>query len=367
MSGIHFWYSFSTDVTGKALAEEVAKKLPGKKVTSGNSMPENGCDVLVGWGAKPKKDFDYSSPVKLSGSIINNVKEVRNAANKLKALELLSSKGVSVPPFVPASTINQAIANGKIKFPMFGRSKRHEKGTGTWECWQGVDVEDALKDVKNGKTADYFVQFIPNKREFRIHVFKDAIIQSCEKVWQNNPPAAFKLLKKELYKKRAEKAGVTLNESTIDFVIDQIIKDDISLPNNHSRHNTKGWKFSFLATEKTPSAIRKVSVDAVKALGLDFGAVDCILGEDNQAYVIEVNTGPGLCASMLDKYAKTFANYLAETKLNTANAVQSTTKIGATAKNTSWTPKQKSALCDAFGLDETELEIAQKVIKKFVS
>ena len=37
-----------------------------------------------------------------------------------------------------------------------------------------------------------------------------------------------------------------------------------------------------------------MGIDAVSALGLDFGAVDIIEDADGKLYVLEVNTAPGL-------------------------------------------------------------------------
>ena len=357
MPNAHFWYSFSTDKTGAELADLVSKELGGHKITHGSTLPSAGGDVLIGWGAKPDNGFDYSLPKAKFDVVINNARNIRDAANKLKALQTLRKAGVTVPVFVEAAGIEQALVTKGITFPMFGRSKRHEKGAGTWECWQKVDVDDALKTRKNGKSVGYFVQFVPNKREFRIHVFDGTILQSSEKVWQNNPPAAFKLLKKELYAKRAAKAGVTLNDSTIDFVIDQIIKDDISLPDNHSRHNTKGWKFQFITNQKTPANIREAAIKAVAALGLEFGAVDCILGEDNNAYIIEVNTGPGLCATMQAKYRDAFVQYILKT-------TKSGAKAGVGAANMQLDPVKRAALCDAFGIEDDEVDAMARVFSK---
>jgi len=51
-----------------------------------------------------------------------------------------------------------------------------------------------------------------------------------------------------------------------------------------------------------------VALAAVSALGLDFGAVDIIYNEhENQYYVLEVNTAPGLEGTTVEKYAEAFA------------------------------------------------------------
>ena len=59
----------------------------------------------------------------------------------------------------------------------------------------------------------------------------------------------------------------------------------------------------------TPDPVRDtIAVNAVKALGLDFGAVDIIYNEkENQYYVLEVNTAPGLEGTTLIKYAERFS------------------------------------------------------------
>lgn len=53
-----------------------------------------------------------------------------------------------------------------------------------------------------------------------------------------------------------------------------------------------------------PEEAQANAVQAVKTLGLDFGAVDIIWNEyDNQSYVLEVNTAPGLEETTVERYA----------------------------------------------------------------
>jgi glutathione synthase/RimK-type ligase-like ATP-grasp enzyme len=53
-----------------------------------------------------------------------------------------------------------------------------------------------------------------------------------------------------------------------------------------------------------PEAVVVVSVAAIDALGLDFGAVDVLCTEAGVARVLEVNTAPGLEGSTVAKYAE---------------------------------------------------------------
>lgn len=56
-----------------------------------------------------------------------------------------------------------------------------------------------------------------------------------------------------------------------------------------------------------PTCVEETSLKVFEATGLDFGAVDIIYNErDNRAYVLEVNTAPGLTGTTLDKYVEMF-------------------------------------------------------------
>jgi D-alanine-D-alanine ligase-like ATP-grasp enzyme len=53
----------------------------------------------------------------------------------------------------------------------------------------------------------------------------------------------------------------------------------------------------------------QLSVEAVAALGLDFGAVDIIEDKEGNFYVLEINTAPGLEGHTVTSYAKAFHGY----------------------------------------------------------
>lgn len=60
-------------------------------------------------------------------------------------------------------------------------------------------------------------------------------------------------------------------------------------PWNHSQ----GYTFRVLGRSEVSNALRKIAIEAVKALSLVYGAVD-IIEEENKLYVLEVNTAPAL-------------------------------------------------------------------------
>jgi len=68
------------------------------------------------------------------------------------------------------------------------------------------------------------------------------------------------------------------------------------------RNHANGWVYCRDNINPDSSVISN-SLDAVAALGLDFGAVDVIWNEHHQkAWVLEVNTAPGLEGTTLTKY-----------------------------------------------------------------
>ncbi|MNN94301.1 hypothetical protein D3C81_2129010 [compost metagenome] len=59
------------------------------------------------------------------------------------------------------------------------------------------------------------------------------------------------------------------------------------------------------ALGNVPKDVLDQAVKAVASLGLDFGAADVIYNDrQKKAYVLEVNTAPGLSGSTLDGYTQ---------------------------------------------------------------
>jgi glutathione synthase/RimK-type ligase-like ATP-grasp enzyme len=56
-----------------------------------------------------------------------------------------------------------------------------------------------------------------------------------------------------------------------------------------------------------PDAIKTACINAIKALGLDFGALDVLYKErDNEARIVEVNSAPGIEGTTLNAYVNIF-------------------------------------------------------------
>lgn len=74
------------------------------------------------------------------------------------------------------------------------------------------------------------------------------------------------------------------------------------------RNHGRGWVFCRDGIY-IPDGINTVAISAVKSCGLQFGAVDIIWNEkENQCYVLEVNTAPGIENTTVIQYAKAFGD-----------------------------------------------------------
>jgi hypothetical protein len=111
----------------------------------------------------------------------------------------------------------------------------------------------------------FFTRVIPKRNEYRIHVFNGRAVRSGTK-------------------RPAEGLDPIANEGPLGIW---------NLDN--------GWAIRY--EHPAPKAAKDIAKAAVKALGLDFAAVDIIEGLDGQFYFLEANTRPGLHGRTLAKYA----------------------------------------------------------------
>jgi hypothetical protein len=184
---------------------------------------------------------------------LNRRDAITNATEKLQSLQIMQAAGVPVPPFAA----NPAV----LRAPFLGRNRNHARGTDIVLCMQQGDVE------RNPR--DYYVEYVPTARELRIHVFRQEVIYCAEKLL-TNPAAACPYIR------------------------------------NHA-HGYTFRQFRNLGTLQEAAAI-----SAVRAHGLDFGAVDLIIADDGQTWILEVNTAPACAPLTGRKYVDAIARWMEE-------------------------------------------------------
>lgn len=161
--------------------------------------------------------------------------------NKLQELQTLEAARVRVPPFQARLGLGAV----SLQFPVLGRRLHHVGGTDIVP----ILARDREWDVKS-RRCDFFTQYIPTEREFRVWTFR----RNCKGVYE-------KVLR---HPEQFTRVGGNYDN---------------------------GFRFDF--AHNAPEALKQLAGLAVQALELDFGAVDIIQGVDGNFYVLEVNTAPG--------------------------------------------------------------------------
>lgn len=224
----------------------------------------------------------------INSDALNAPTALEMAVNKRIALETMITNDVPCPNMLSRDMLNN-IPN--TAYPLVGRPDLHSKGRGFWLCRTMSDVQRALQGTRLKKAATHFMEYIEGAREFRVHVLRDP--RPCIRNSSHDEVASVCNGCKFRTIKISEKVGEV----------------DITRPRNHAQGNAV---FNYPdITSRERSTLRKAARGAVKALQLDFGAVD-ILFKEGKAYVLEVNTAPRLTdetADTLQKYVEAFMRY----------------------------------------------------------
>lgn len=183
--------------------------------------------------------------------------DTSKTTNKRVMRELFAANEVPMPELVPVQTALEQVHSGYV---LVGRPDTHTQGRGFWICTNARDVRRALTGTRKKKAATHFMYYIEAPREYRVHIFRGKSIRISEKVFGTTGETAHGLY--------------TTGKPT---------------------HNVKH--------------VRAAAKKAVEAVGLDFGAVD-VLADDNNCWVLEVNSAPGLGGSMPRVYLNKFKEYL---------------------------------------------------------
>lgn len=223
------------------------------KVNHRGSFRPSSRTTVLNWGAS-------SFPHARVRAIINNPSSVSRAVCKLTTLSMLRDAGVSVVPFTSdRSEAESMLQNGKVMCRTLTRASGGN----------GIVVARCVDDMVG---APLYTKYVPKRHEYRVHVLKGKAVCVQQKRRRNG----------------ASSGG---NTSLI-------------------RNAANGWVYAvnnvvFVNDDVRASVIAE-ACRAVAALHLDVGAVDILVGrDDNRAYVLEVNTAPGLeSPTVIEAYVK---------------------------------------------------------------
>lgn len=244
-----FAYHKTTSPTGSVIGS--ALQIPFGSNPEDGYDQGNAVDFLIRWGTRKKRRMDEQYP-----TVLNKCEAIEKASDKLLSLSIMREAGVNVPNW--AESLDEAIE--EFGYPLLGRTINHARGTDINLILQRADARR--------QSSDYFLQYIPTVREFRIHVVRDKVIRVQGKFLDKKEEAV-----------------------------------------SHIRNYSTGYRFRS-PRRRLRSERLNAAVTAVKSLGLDFGAVDLIIAEDGAEYILEVNTAPSCSPITAAQYVVEFAKIL---------------------------------------------------------
>ncbi len=213
-------------------------------------------DTVLNWGSSHINR-------RVFGQIINAPDAVARAINKLEAFKRF--EGRVVAPSYTESTVeaNRWLAEGVTVVARYVLNGHSGKGISIFT------PEGAVEGIE--EDAPLYTAYIPKDEEYRIHVHAGVAFFKQRKARRKDVP-----------------------------------KDKV---NWKIRNHDNGFIFAHKDLD-VPDFVTTEALRAVDVLGLDFGAVDVMLGKDGKAYVLEVNTACGLEGTTLEKYSEQFERYL---------------------------------------------------------
>jgi glutathione synthase/RimK-type ligase-like ATP-grasp enzyme len=209
-------------------------------------------------------------------NVINKPAAVKLASNKLSFFNHVKDS-VRVPFFT--TDFNEAKAEILDKDAIV---VVREKLTG--HSGEGLVILEDEEDweMYNHSRAKLYVKYIPKFDEYRIHVNAGEVIDIQRKALRNDI--------------------------------------DREEANWHVRSHANGFIFARNEDKKPPQDVLDQSVAAVVHCGLDFGAVDVVWNKyHGQAFVLEINTAPGLEGETVETYTRAFTNYISSDTVTTTD------------------------------------------------
>ena len=239
--------------SAKLLSEQLSA--PRVKVDGTSKFLSRPTDTVVNWGSS-------QLPNNLGeATILNRPSAVALSSNKLTALTALRDEGVPCLTFTtdPAQ-VRTWLQEDHVVFARTMLNSHSGRGI--------VQLEGAEAAIPN---APLYTLYKKKRHEYRVHVLPDGSASVRQKRKRN---------------------GVEVSDYRI---------------RNHAGGYVFAHELSYL-----PEDLVSVAMQATSVLNLDFAALDILYNQrDNQCYVIECNSAPGLDNSSALMYAEAFRRQIA--------------------------------------------------------
>lgn len=224
--------------------------------------------IVINWGSQ-KVQVGRPGSLNRVSQILNHPSNIINASNKLRTLQLLEQANV---PTLEYTTSSDVAAEWHAETPVFARTLLSANSG------RGIAVATDTQELVDN--APLYTKFFPKVAEYRVHVFRDQTV--C-----------------------VQQKRLKASENRTGAPHEYIWNHDIG-QRTFARFNVD------YPTPNAQRVLSQTAINAVKALSLDFGAVDLGYIDDDNLAVFEVNTAFGLEGTTLTDWTNTFSNYLSE-------------------------------------------------------
>jgi len=226
----------------------------------GNYKHKWNSHAIINWGSSDIPDWHRDERTNLW---INHATVVDRATDKVQCLKILKEKGISVPDFTTSRMVAEDWCRGG--HIVYCRTLTRASGG------KGIHLATYSREIRN---SPLYTKKLAIKGEYRVHVFNGKVID---------------------YQKKRKREEAIENGDVIENI----------------RNINNGWVYCRNNIRRI-SDNERLSLDAISALNLNFGAVDIIRDINQKSYVLEVNTAPGLEGLTLINYTNAIKEMLNE-------------------------------------------------------
>jgi hypothetical protein len=257
------WHLGQKGILSKLQSTQIALGLKAEIVTPRITpkVPPGKLKMIINWGISECLWLYHIEPEK----VLNHPSSIINAVDKVRALKILRDAGVPVPPFETSMSEVYKLFDKEGR-RVFCRTLTHASEG------RGIVIANSLDQIVQ---APLYTRYIPKLYEFRVHA--------------SHIGPFYIQRKKKLSQEELEARGIAPESGLI-------------------RNNANGYVFSSILDDISgdiKEEVGELGARAIRALNLDFGAVDIIMTNKGGMYVLEVNTAPGVEGETVNRYVET--------------------------------------------------------------
>lgn len=216
-------------------------------------------DIVIRWGT--------TSLLPIAGfkTTVNTSNAIHWVADKLASRFAMAEKGLSPKTWLHYGDYQSAYIEDEVD-QVVVRKRTHSQGRDLYHCVNAVEVIEAVR--KFGKGNYYISEYIPKVAEYRV------LVGSGRAVW--------------------------------------VAKKTPADPDAVAWNVAQGGRFDNVRWNEWPMEAIRVSIEAFKLSGLDFGGVDVMVGPDGRCYVLEINSAPSQTSPYRQSCMAKFFDYIVE-------------------------------------------------------